>query len=91
MGPLDQLLHIAGFLAPALFLGLLLPALSRLLLRKSAPLLGYWGQAAVVFAAGTAVLLAGLWFFGRDGKMATYGALVALTATVQWILLRGWR
>lgn len=91
MGPLDQLLHIAGFLAPALFMGLLLPALSRVLLRKSAPLLGFWLQAAVLFVAAAAVLAAGLWWFGRDGKMATYGALVAVTACTQWILLRGWR
>ena len=91
MGPTDQFFHLAGFLAPALFLAVVLPGLSRLLLRKSSPLIRFWPQVAVVFAASAAVLLAGLWWFGRDGKMATYGALVVAAATVQWLLVRGWR
>jgi hypothetical protein len=37
------------------------------------------------------VLLAGLWFFGRDGKMLTYAALVVASATVQWVMLGLWR
>ena len=37
------------------------------------------------------VLVAGLVFFGRDGKMATYAALVLAIASSQWLLLRGWR
>jgi hypothetical protein len=36
-------------------------------------------------------LFAGLWFFGHDGKMASYGAMVLACATSQWVLLRGWR
>ena len=91
MGPTDQFLHAAGFLAPALFLAIVLPTLSRLLLRKAAPLAGFWPQAALVFAAGAGVLVAGLLWFGRDGKMATYAALVAVTGTVQWLLMRAWR
>jgi hypothetical protein len=91
MGPTDQFFHLAGFLAPALFLAIVLPGLSRLLLRKASPLIRFWPQVAVVFAASAGVLLAGLWWFGRDGKMATYGALVVAAATVQWLLVRGWR
>ena len=34
------------------------------------------------------VLLAGLVFFGRDGKMATYAALVAVQGTLAWWLHR---
>jgi hypothetical protein len=30
------------------------------------------------------VLLAGLVFFGRDGKMATYAALVLAQGTLAW-------
>jgi hypothetical protein len=37
------------------------------------------------------VLVAGLWWFGHDGKMATYAALVVLPALAQGVLLRGWR
>jgi hypothetical protein len=40
---------------------------------------------------GVAVLAAGLWFFGRDGKMATYAALVVAVATCEWIGRRAWR
>ena len=36
-------------------------------------------------------LLAALIVFGRDGKMATYAALVVAIASSQWLLLRGWR
>jgi hypothetical protein len=38
--------------------------------------------------AGSAALLGGLWFFGHDGKMVTYAALVLVCATVQWLLVR---
>ena len=37
------------------------------------------------------VLALGLWFFGRDGKIATYSAMVLMCATSQWVMLRGWR
>ncbi|MES2608646.1 MAG: hypothetical protein V4679_00325 [Pseudomonadota bacterium] len=33
---------------------------------------------------GVAVLLAGLWFGGRDAMMLTYGALVLVAGTAQW-------
>ena len=89
MGPIDLLLHLAGFAAPAFFLALLLPVGSRWLLRR--PGGRWWLQAALVFAAGLAVLAAGLWFFGRDGKMATYAALVATAASVQWLAARAWK
>jgi hypothetical protein len=38
-----------------------------------------------------AVLAAGLWHFGVDGKMATYAGLVAAVATAQWLGSRGWK
>jgi hypothetical protein len=34
------------------------------------------------------VLLGGLWFFGRDGKMATYVVLVLASGSSQWLLSR---
>jgi hypothetical protein len=34
------------------------------------------------------VLLAGLVFFGRDGKMATYAALVLVQGTLGWWMRR---
>jgi hypothetical protein len=35
--------------------------------------------------AGMVVLLGGLVVFGRDGKMATYAALVVATAAALWM------
>ena len=52
---------------------------------------GFWRQAAIVSCSGVAVLAAGMWLEGHDGKMATYGALVAVASLVQWALARGWR
>ena len=40
---------------------------------------------------GSAVLLAGLWWLGHDGKMLTYAALVLVAASVQWLCLRAWQ
>jgi hypothetical protein len=34
---------------------------------------------------------AGLWYFGRDGKVATYAAVVLAVATAQWLAARAWR
>ena len=89
MGPLDLLFHLMGFLAPAFFLALAVPAASRFLLRGAAG--GYWRQAAWVFASAATVLAAGLWWFGRDGKMATYAALVVAAASAQWLAARAWK
>ncbi|MFD0667706.1 hypothetical protein ACT80S_08300 [Ramlibacter sp. MAHUQ-53] len=91
MGFFQSLLHLLGFVAPALALGLLLPLAARWALPAGGRVTRYWPQAALVAAAGTAALLAGLWFFGRDGKMASYAALVAVAALAQWLLAAGWR
>lgn len=92
MGFLDTLIHLSGFAAPALVLGLLLPLVARLAASHGGRrVAGYWLQAALVAGAGAAALAGGLWYFGRDGKMAAYAALVAVAASVQWLLVAGWR
>jgi hypothetical protein len=45
----------------------------------------------VLGCMGTAVLVAGLWWLGVDGKMATYAALVLGLALVQSLIARVWR
>lgn len=87
----DLVLHLLNFMAPAVFVSAVTVALSRLGRKKQTPLLGLWPQLALNFTICLSVLLAGLWFFGRDGKMATYAALVVLSALCQWVMLRGWR
>ena len=91
MGPLDFTIHLMSFAAPAVFMALLLPLLARFLVPKQAAARSYRVQAAINCIAGLAVLAAGLWWFGRDGKMATYAALVVTMASAQWLSLRAWR
>ena len=43
------------------------------------------------FGVCALVLLAGLWLTGRDGKMATYAALVLACATSHGLGQRIWR
>lgn len=42
----------------------------------------------MLVVAGVVVLLAGLVYFGRDGKIATYAALVVVQGTLAWWLHR---
>ena len=88
MGPLDQLYHLANFLAPALAVGLLLALVGPFVSKKSPAALGFLAQTAINCIAGAVALGLGLWFFGRDGKMASYAALVVCGATSQWWMLR---
>ena len=89
MGFLDALGHLANLFGAAIGLGLIAPSLAKLLWRqdlKSSP----WPD-LVQWAVGANVLvtLAGLVLQGRDGRMATYAAMVlASTAVLFW---RGWR
>ena len=41
--------------------------------------------------AGIAALALGLWFYGVDGKMMSYTALVVAQALSQFVQLRAWR
>lgn len=89
MGPLDLLIHLLNFVAPALFIAIFTTLVSRMMTRKAPAALTWGAQAAINFVTGVAVLLLGLWFFGHDGKMATYAALVVCCATSQWVMARG--
>jgi len=91
MSALALLNHLLNFVAPAVFIALLLAAAGRLLFGRRAGATGFWTQIAVNAAAGVLVLAAGLALFGSDGRMATYAALAVVCGTVQWMLLRGWR
>lgn len=82
---LSLLAHFAGFVAPALGVGLLLWAGLRIR-RKGRPGFGAAMQLSMLCVAGVVVLLIGLVYFGRDGKIATYAALVLAQGTVAWWL-----
>lgn len=84
MGPWDALIHLANFFLPALGVALFASAGAKLLWHED--LKGVrWGRLwAWGAAAGAVALLAGLVVWGRDGKMATYGLLVAGNAAALW-------
>ena len=88
MAPLDLINHLLGFLAPAFAVAAVLALVAHwfMVKRPSAP--GFIAQFAINFGAGTCALGLGLWFFGNDGKMASYAALVVVCATVQMFALR---
>ena len=88
MGPLDLLNHLLNFAAPALALGLVLAFLVPVFMKNKALARTRTAQAAINFVVGLLALLAGLLFFGRDGKMAIYAALVLATASSQWWAMR---
>ncbi len=91
MGPLDFLTHLLGFIAPALVVAALVALAGRVVLSRNNRPQRWWIPFVLNFLVGVAVLVAGLFVFGRDGKMATYGMLVVAVATTQWLSGRGWR
>ena len=91
MNPLDLFKHVLSFAAPALAVALLLALGGRWMLPAGAPKPAWWTLFAINFRPGLGALAAGLWYFGRDGKMASYAALVLAVATAQWLAGRAWR
>lgn len=84
MGPLDALWHLTNLFVPALALGTLAAALAKLLWRRDLAGVRWRRLAGPACAACALVTLAGLVLFGRDGKMATYGAMVVACAVTLW-------
>ena len=91
MSALDLLIHLLNFALPAFFLALVLGLASRFIVQRKPSARPLWRQMGLNFAAGLLVSVAGLIVFGRDGKMATYAALVLVSSTVQWWLSGGFR
>ena len=91
MGFLDAINHLLNFVAPAGFVALCTVLFSRFWKRKQAVVQAFTAQLAINFIVTVAVLLAGLWYFERDGYMATYLAMVVASGTVQWVLVKGWK
>ena len=83
MGTLDVLFHLTSFFAPAFFVAGVLALLGPVVVRKrpGAPVL--MAQLALNFLAGGVALSLGLWIFGNDGKMASYGAMLLMCTAAQ--------
>ncbi len=91
MGPLDLINHLLNFAAPAVFVGVFVAWVAPWVLRRSGANTTFALRAAVASAVGVSVMAAGLWFFGNDGKMASYLALVVATAASQFLLMQAHR
>jgi hypothetical protein len=84
MGPLDAIWHALNFFAPALGMAALAASAAKLLWRRELAGVAWHRLALWGTLAGAVVLVGGLVAFGRDGKIATYGALVVVTALALW-------
>lgn len=89
MGIWGFVLHAVNFVLPAVVVAALLAALWwRGRGNRRQPALRLWG---LLTGVGSAVLLAGLVLFGRDGKMLTHAGLVLGLGSVMawWATRRG--
>jgi Flp pilus assembly protein TadB len=84
LGPIDAVWHLLNFFAPAVGVGLLAPALAKLLWRRDLKAVSWKRLSAWATACCAGVLVAGLVVTGHDGKMATNAAMVAACALTLW-------
>ena len=84
MGPAALLNHLANLFVPALALGALAAALAKLAWRRELATSAWWRLALPAALANAVLTVAGLMVLGRDGRMATYGAMVVATAATLW-------
>lgn len=87
--------HLLNFVAPAIFVALLVVAVASRLPggrnRGGSCRLGWRQQLALVSGVNVLVLAAGLVLFSQDGKLLTYAAMALASALAQWLLQRGWK
>ena len=89
MSPLDFLWHVLGFAAPALVLAPAMVGVSRFIGKKQGAALSWRAQLAINFVVCLVVLMAGLAWTGRDGRMGTYIVLVLASSACQaWLTRR---
>jgi hypothetical protein len=84
MGPLDAFWHLLNLCTPAVALGAVAAALAKLVYRRELAAVPWRALALWAGAAAAVMLVGGLVFFGRDGKMATYAAMVVASAVTLW-------
>ena len=89
MSAFDALNHLFNFFLPALVVGPLSAAFAKGVWRSELRAVSWRRLASWATAASALALLGGLATFGRDGMMATYGAMVVAAALA--LLWAGWR
>jgi hypothetical protein len=91
MDVLDQINHLLNFALPAFVLAFVMPLSTRWTRMGRAATSRLTTQVLLHAVFNVLVLVAGLWVFGRDGKMLTYLGMATVCATSQWLLLAAWR
>lgn len=91
MGPLDAFWHLANFFLPAVWVAAIAAAAAKGLWRRE--LSGVTWRRLLLWPAlaGSAALVGGLVVTGRDGRIATYAALVVAEALALWWVAFGTR
>ena len=85
MGAIDFFWHVANLFAVSGLFGLLAAGGAKLLWRRDLAGVRWQRLALAAVGAAMAVTVAGLLFFGRDGRMASYALMVPAAA-----LALGW-
>ena len=84
MGPIDAAWHVLNLFGAAVGVGAMSAALAKLLWRRELGSVSLLRLFAWASAAGAVVSMAGVVVLGRDGRMATYGAMVVACAVALW-------
>jgi hypothetical protein len=84
MGPFAFANHLVNLIVPALALAAVAAALAKWAWRAELAASSWWRLALAAASVNVVVTLVGLVWTGRDGKMATYAAMVLATAATLW-------
>ena len=84
MNLFDAVWHLLNLFLPAMGLGALSAAATKLLWRQETQRLAWRRLAASASAAAAAITVVGLLVYGQDGRMATYAAMVIAVALTLW-------
>ncbi|HRH87289.1 MAG TPA: hypothetical protein PLO41_10615 [Rubrivivax sp.] len=85
MSAIDAFWHLLGLFLPALGTGLIAATAAKWLFWRAELRSVRWRRlVAWPVVAGSLALLGGLLILGRDGRMASYGAMVAASALALW-------
>ena len=84
MQPSDALWHLLNFFAPAAGVGFSASLMAKLLWRRELKNVSWRRLLLCATAPSALALIAGLLCLGRDGRMASYGAMVLACAAGLW-------
>ncbi len=91
MGFIGLVNHLFNFALPAIVLAVMLPLLLRWTAMGRSAKASLPRQMLALTLVNLVVLVAGLLWFGHDGKMVTYLTMAIASACTSWLLLRAWQ